>query len=219
MVRVPAESESRGDAPEGGQEDEGLDGDTERRPQAEEQQQAGVVADVVKIEAVRHVGDDQQHGDDDQVVEHGRGHRQHEPPADVEDGGDQRGHAVEQDLRGEHPQQGGSDRLLVACGASLEPEAVQLDDGGSDDDEQQRHADQHEEGGGDDHRDGVPSLVLVVRRQVLDEDGDDERRHDPAEHEVVDDVRRGVGQVVAVGEPGEAEGIGEGDHPAEAREP
>ncbi len=192
--------------------------DPERGPQAEEQQQTCVVADVVEVEAARHVGDDQEHGDDDQVVEHGRRHREHEPPAGVEDRGDQGGHAVEQNLGGEHAEQRCGDGLLVAPFGAMEPEAVQVDDGGGDDDEQQRHPDQDQEGGGDDDGDGLPRVVLVARGQVLDEHRDDEGRHDPAEHEVVDDVRGGVGQVVAVGEAREAEGVGEGDDAAEPGE-
>ena len=174
MVQVPPEAKAGRDAPQSREEGEGLDGYAQRRAESEEQQQPGVIANGMEIEAGRHVGNEQQDGDDDEVVQDRRRHRQHELVTGVEDRGHQRRHAVEEDLGCEHPQQRGRHRLLVAAGRPLEPEAVQVDDGGGDDDEQQRHPDEQQHGGRDDHRDGLPRLVLVASRQVLDEHRDDE---------------------------------------------
>ena len=154
--------------------------------------------------------------DHEEVVQDRCEHRQRESAPGVEHGGREGSEAVEQDLGRKHTEQGSGHRLLVGGRRALEAEAVEADDGGGDGHEQHRHPHQQDDGSRHHGGDGLPGLVLVPVAQVVDEDGDDERRHDPAEDEVVDDVRRGVGQVVAVGHAGESECVGEGHQPTEA---
>jgi hypothetical protein len=64
--------------------------------------------------------------------------------------------------------------------------------------------------------DGVEGLALGLVGQPVDEDRNEGGRQDAAQHDVVEHVGRGVGQVVRVGERGLSQRPGEGD---EAEEP
>ena len=66
--------------------------------------------------------------------------------------------------------------------------------------------------------DGVGRLVVVVL-ELGGEDRHERRRQHAAEDQLVDDVRRVVGQVVGVGEAGLAEGVGQRDPAQQAGHP
>jgi ribulose 1,5-bisphosphate synthetase/thiazole synthase len=60
------------------------------------------------------------------------------------------------------------------------------------------------------HRDDARQCidpVVIVATHVLDDNGHEGRREDPAEHEVVEQVGRVVGEVVGLGEGSGAEGV------------
>ena len=69
---------------------------------------------------------------------------------------------------------------------------------------------------GEHGRDGVERLALGLVGQPVDEDGDEGGGEDAAQHDVVEHVGRGVGQVVGVGQRRLAERPGQGD---EAEQP
>ena len=58
----------------------------------------------------------------------------------------------------------------------------------------------------------------VVLLEAVDDDGHERGREDAAEHEVVDDVGRGVGEVVRVADDSSAEGVSDGDRSEEPRD-
>ena len=86
---------------------------------------------------------------------------------------------------------------------------------------QRRHrgGEQDDDGDGDDGRDRLEGLALVPVGQAVDEDGDEGGREDAAQHDVVEHVGRGVGQVVGVGQEGLAERPGQGHEAEQPGEP
>ena len=77
------------------------------------------------------------------------------------------------------------------------------------------HDHRHREHG----RDGVEGLALGLVGQPVDEDGDEGGGEDAAQHDVVEHVGRGVGQVVRVGQRRLAEGPGQGDEAEQPGDP
>ena len=219
VARVPHEAQTGPRLPEERDQRGGLDGHARGRPQAEERQRGGVVTGPGQRGRPQHVGHGKEHGDDDQVVEDRSGRGSDEPPSRVEHRAGQRDEPVEEDLRCEHAQEGRGHRLLVAARLAAEAEGVQPDDDGRG--EEEEHRDNRQQDRCDRHhrRHRAPRVVLVARRQAVDEDGHEGGREDPAQDEFVDDVRRRVGQVVAVGQAHEAERVGEGEDASEAGEP
>ena len=68
---------------------------------------------------------------------------------------------------------------------------------------------------------GLVRLPGRLGAELLDHHRDEDRREHPPEHQLVEDVGHGVGDVVGVGQAGlgDAEGVDEGRQPSEAGEP
>ena len=81
--------------------------------------------------------------------------------------------------------------------------------------------DQQHHGGGGHGRDGVVGLPGLAGAQLLDHHRHEDRREHPPEHQLVEDVGHGVGDVVGVGQAGlgDPQGVDEGGQPAEAGDP
>jgi hypothetical protein len=169
----------------------GLGDDPERRAEAEhEHLGVGDRAGGQRVGA-RQQQEQQAGRDDDQVVEHRRPHRRGVAPAGVEHRPEHRPDAVEQHLGQEEA--GEHDGQLARRGVEITGVEV---------DEQRRGEHQHDRGGAQ-HEDGegeqplgvgLPAVVVVLGRAHQQRD-DDAGEHAP-EQQLVDDVGRGVGDVV-----------------------
>ena len=197
------------------EERDGHGGDPGSRAQAEQPQQPGVVA--YALEGGRtpgQMGQGQENGGDEHVVEDRGEGGGGEAAVGIEQRRGEGRQPVEEHLGHEQPQEGGGHLLLGGSRGRLQAEGVQADDrrggqdsdGGEGDEEGARHG-HHGRGG-----------LVVAPVAVVDEDGHEGGRQDAAEEELVDDVGSGVGQVVRVGQAGEAEGVGHGGQAGNAGE-
>jgi hypothetical protein len=130
--------------------------------------------------------------DDDEVVEHRRPHRRAEPAAGVERGAHHRAGAVEQHLRQEVPREHDGE---VALGLGHRVGQVEVDDERRGDHQQHRGAAEGQ------HHEGEQPLRVRGPAVGVVLGGADEQRHDDggehaAQQQLVDDVGRGVGDVV-----------------------
>ncbi len=163
-------------------------------------------------------GQRQQREDDDQVGEHRAPGRGEEPSPAVEVGVRDPGEAVEQDLDEEDPRERRADVAeQIRVDVVGEVEAVQAEDerreadGDDGERDHQRRRDRD-----DDIRRVVVGLV-VLAAQERREQRDQRRRQHASEQEVVDDVRRLVGDLVAVGEQVLPDHVGEDEHAEQTR--
>jgi hypothetical protein len=159
---------------------------------------------------------EQQAGDDDDdVVEHRRPHRRGEPPAGVEDGTHDRAGAVEEHLRQEEPRE--QDRQL-ALGVRYLGVEVEVDDQRRGEHQQHGRRAEHEH----DEREQPLRVRLAAVGVVLGrphEQRDDDGGEDAAEQQLVDDVRRGVRDVVRQADAGDPDGGGDDGRAQEAGQP
>ena len=164
-----------------------------RLAQPEEQHEPVVRGGLVER---RHAGDavagDDEADDHDDVDEHRCPCRREEPLLRVEERGRHAHEAVEEDLRQEEERELRGDRAVVARVVAVASGGVHPDDQrrrrGGDDGE---HRDERERGADD----RVDRLAVLVGERPR-EDRHERRGEDAAEHELEDDVRRGVGEVV-----------------------
>ncbi len=132
---------------------------------------------------------------------------------------------VRGDLDDEPAQERRGDLPLQRDAVQLVRVAVGVERGQGVDEVRRRHERGDRGGQEDDHRDrdhrrdGFEGLLLAAFGQPLDEDGDERRREDPAEHDVVEHVGRRVGQVVGVGEGRLTQGPGQRDEAEQAGDP
>ena len=84
-----------------------------------------------------------------------------------------------------------------------------VDDVRRKDPRQQRGRREDNQRQGDDARDGTPRLALAVERDALHEDRQERGADDTTNHEVVERVGNGVGEVESVSEGSEAQDVGE----------
>ena len=89
----------------------------------------------------------------------------------------------------------------LALGLRLDPGRVQVHDPRREHDAEDRDRRQDEDREREQPPDDVPRRLASPRLEPLDHDRDDDRRQDPPERELVEDVRRDVRDVVGVGQP------------------
>ena len=143
-------------------------------------------------------GELEQDGDGDDVVEHRHVGDEGEAPHGVQHRSHQADRPVAEQLDGEEPEEVRRDLPFGSQSGCMCADGVQVDD-------ERRRQEEHDGGAEEDHareghdsRDRVLRLVAWARRQPMNELRDERRRQHAAEHEVVDDVRRVVGEVERV---------------------
>ena len=145
----------------------------------------------------------QEHRDHDHVVEHRSESGHGERAFRVEDRRPQRRQPVEEDLRHEHDEQrNGQLDLLLGVGGVLSDREEPDDQRG----ERRGHDRQCGQSQGH-HRGQRVDRASVFVLEAIDDDRHERGGEDTTEHQVVDDVRRRVGEVVRVGDDETAEGI------------
>ncbi len=196
VAQLGAEAEPHPGPPERRQQRQRHGRDAGGGAEPDQQQEGGVVVDLLEVERPRHEGRRQgEDGDDDDVVQHRRPRRGEEATAGVQQRRAERHRPVEEDLGDEeeaegdaHPAEGGGVDVGVDVLAVEQHEGRRGDEGqgGERGEGHQRH--RHHRIG------GAPVVVLEVLGEQRDEGGGE----DPAQDQLVDDVRRVVGQQVDV---------------------
>ena len=219
VPRIPAPAQqSEVGAAQARDERHALEHHSERRAQPEEDQLGVVVLDTGQ-RGVAPGPQPEPHQDpdaDDVVDDRGPGDGDEAAPG-VEQCGRQHEEAVGGDLDHEPAQEPGGDLALEQHTVDLVRARVRIEHGERVDEERRRHECRHGRDGQDDHRDrehgrnGVEGFALALVGQPVDEDGNEGGREDAAQHDVVEHVGRGVGEVVRVGQRRLPEGPGEGD--------
>ncbi len=192
-------------------------GNADRRTEPERPPQPVVGQDLLDLPAVgTRRGQRQQRGDDDEVRQDRAPGGSEEPATAVQECVGQPGQAVEEDLDQEDPCESRADGSIhvgidVAADVDrVEPEDQRCSDDGNEGDRGHQH-DRHGQY-------DVGGIVVVG----LDERGEqryERRREQPAEQQVVDDVRCLVGEQVGVAECGLAQDGGEHGDAQEAGDP
>ena len=158
----------------------------------------------------------QQRGDDDEVRQDRTPRRGEEPPAAVQEGVGQPGQSVEEDLDQEDPCERRADGSVhVGIDVAADVHRVQPEDqwrgddgnGGERSHQHDRHG-QHDVGG-----------IVVVGLDERGEQRHERGREQPAEQQVVDDVRCLVGEQVGVAQGGLAQDRRERGDAQEAGDP
>ncbi len=169
-----------------------------------------------------------QYPDADEVVDDRRPGHGHEAPPRVEQSRAQREEPVGGDLDHEPAQKRGGHLALEHDALDVGGRRVRIEHGQGVDEVGRRHechnrrAQEDDDGHGQDGGDGLERLALVPVGQAIHEDRDEGGGEHPAQHDVVEHVRRGVGKVVRVGEEGLAERPRQGneaEEPGEAQTP
>ncbi len=226
-VPVPAQEAEVGAAQARDQRD-ALEHDAERGAQPEQDELAPVRLDAGQRGAVAGPQPEpDQDADAHEVVDDGRPGDGDELAARVEQGAAQGEQAVGGDLDHEPAQERGGHRPLLHDAVDLVGVGMGIERRQGVDEEGRRQQRgqggdrQDDDGDGDDGGDRLERLLLVLPGQPVDEDRDERGREDPAQHDVVEHVRRRVGQVVGVGEGRLAERPGqrhEAEQPGDPRD-
>ena len=210
MAPVEGGAQAYACVPQSGEQHEAHRRDPRGRSEAEQRELARVAADAPHVDPLAsrprgHVCEREQDADHEHVVEHRRVRGRDEAAVRVEQRGRERGEAVEHHLRQEPQREDGHHVQL--CGP-FGPGSVEREQPG--DERREDHRDPGEDGEHR-HRDGEDrgGRPVVVVLELLDEQRHERRRQNAAEEELVDDVGRGVGDVVGVGEARPADRVGE----------
>ena len=184
-----------------------LQDDPERRPEPEEDDLGVVVLEAGQGGAPpRHEAEPDQDPDADQVVDDRGPGDGDEAPLRVEQGGGQREETVGGDLDHEPAQQGGGVGALDHDGVNelgvrrgIERGQGRDERGGQHQRGHRRHS--HDDYGDREHgRNGGERLLLGAVGQLVDKDRDERGREHAAQHDVVEHVGGGIGQVEGVGQ-------------------
>ena len=156
----------------------GHDDDSRRRAEPHEKEEPFVVEHALdRQRARRDAGKCEEHGDDDDVVEHRRERGGREPTAGVEHRGRERRDAVEEHLRHEQTQQVGCQRLLLRAVRSVHAQGVEVDDPGREQDPDHGDREEHQDRDGEDRG----GRVVVVRLEMPHEQRDEGRGEDTSQ--------------------------------------
>ena len=163
-------------------------------------------------------GECEEHGDGDEVVEDRDESRRREAANRVQHRAHQADRSVGEQLGREETEKRGGDLTLGREPRFVAADRVKVDDVRSTDRKQHGRDDEAARRKRQNGRDGVDGLLLGACRQVVDEDRDERRRENPAQHQIVDDVRRVVGEVERVGQVRVPEGVDRGEDPQQTRD-
>ena len=193
-----------------------------RGAQAEEQDLAPVRGHAGQRGVAHGGAEDEQHGDEHDVVGDGGEHGRAELAPGVEQGRAHADEPVTGELGHEEEQQ-----VLRHAPGSGPPAALWLSDvvasmmNGTASRNSERGRRDHDHGHAHHGRDRVPGLVVGAGGEPVHEHRHERGRQHPAQHDVVDDVGHRVGEVVGVGQAQRPQRVGQGEdaqHPGDARQ-